>query len=264
MRRLLDGAGVLLLLMLVAGGCDRGVSGLDAADRAQPLMRKAASRERARDLDGAIELYEKVVYEVPSVALAHLHLGILLDDYRSDYVGALYHYRTYLRWRTESEKADMLKDRIAEAEKKLEAQFASRASGGDDEKANLRRRVKELEGVVDRLREEGGVMKKDNESQAREIDRLTRRLRMAENTQIVVDGSRGSSLDRVRDSASVTRTYTVVSGDSLTKISKKLCGSISQWKAIKNANSDSIGDDNKLKVGQVLVIPEEVMNAGTR
>lgn len=51
--------------------------------------------------------------------------------------------------------------------------------------------------------------------------------------------------------------YTVKSGDSLSLISKKLTGSLSNWKTLYNLNINVIGNNpNKIKPGQVLNIPE--------
>jgi LysM repeat protein len=55
--------------------------------------------------------------------------------------------------------------------------------------------------------------------------------------------------------AVTSTTYTVVSGDNLSKIAKKLTGSSSNWNAIYNQNKSVIGGDpNKIYPGQRLVI----------
>ena len=51
------------------------------------------------------------------------------------------------------------------------------------------------------------------------------------------------------------RTYTVVSGDSLSKIAKREYGDASKWKAIFEANRDKINDPDLIHPGQVLTIP---------
>jgi nucleoid-associated protein YgaU len=53
-----------------------------------------------------------------------------------------------------------------------------------------------------------------------------------------------------------TRTYTVKSGDSLSKISKQFYGDASQYERIFEANRDQLSDPNKIRPGQELVIPE--------
>ena len=53
------------------------------------------------------------------------------------------------------------------------------------------------------------------------------------------------------------RTYTVVKGDSLSRIAKAIYGDAGKWKAIYAANQQVIGSNPDLiKPGQVLVIPE--------
>lgn len=49
--------------------------------------------------------------------------------------------------------------------------------------------------------------------------------------------------------------YTVVSGDSLWKIAKRIYGDGSRWKDIFNANTDKITNANAIKTGITLVIP---------
>ncbi len=51
------------------------------------------------------------------------------------------------------------------------------------------------------------------------------------------------------------QTYTVRSGDSLSKIAYKVYGDATQWRAIQEANKDTLGDSVNVRVGQLLVIP---------
>jgi nucleoid-associated protein YgaU len=53
----------------------------------------------------------------------------------------------------------------------------------------------------------------------------------------------------------VTRTYTVVAGDSLSKIAKKIYGDAKRWKEIFEANKDKIKNPDLIHPGQVLRIP---------
>ncbi len=52
------------------------------------------------------------------------------------------------------------------------------------------------------------------------------------------------------------QTYTVKSGDSLSKIAKQFYGDAQQWKRIHQANLDQIKDPNLIHPGQKLVIPQ--------
>ena len=51
------------------------------------------------------------------------------------------------------------------------------------------------------------------------------------------------------------RTYTVKSGDTLSKISKEFYGNANDYMKIFNANKDKLSDPDKIKPGQELQIP---------
>jgi len=55
--------------------------------------------------------------------------------------------------------------------------------------------------------------------------------------------------------ASAERSYTVESGDSLSKIAKNQYGKASKWRAIYDANRDQLDDPDLIHPGQVLRIP---------
>ena len=52
------------------------------------------------------------------------------------------------------------------------------------------------------------------------------------------------------------RTYTVVKGDSLSKIAKQLYGDAKKWPQIHEANKDIIKNPDLIHPGQVLKIPD--------
>jgi nucleoid-associated protein YgaU len=51
------------------------------------------------------------------------------------------------------------------------------------------------------------------------------------------------------------QTYTVQSGDTLSKISKQFYGDANQYMRIFEANRDKLDDPNKIRPGQQLTIP---------
>lgn len=69
----------------------------------------------------------------------------------------------------------------------------------------------------------------------------------------VVSGSSSSAAAPAGEA--VTRTYTVVGGDSLSKIAKKIYGDAGRWKEIFEANKDQIKNPDLIHPGQVLKIP---------
>jgi nucleoid-associated protein YgaU len=55
--------------------------------------------------------------------------------------------------------------------------------------------------------------------------------------------------------AQAAKTYTVQSGDTLSKIAKQHLGDANAYMTIFNANKDQLSDPDKIKPGQVLKIP---------
>jgi nucleoid-associated protein YgaU len=58
------------------------------------------------------------------------------------------------------------------------------------------------------------------------------------------------------DAATGIKTYKVVEGDNLWKISQKVYGDGTKWETIYKNNQDQLSDPSELKVGMSLVIPE--------
>jgi nucleoid-associated protein YgaU len=71
-----------------------------------------------------------------------------------------------------------------------------------------------------------------------------------------VRGGSSSTAPRSRTEVEV-RTYTVVAGDSLSKIAKREYGDAQKWRQIYEANRDQIKDPDLIYPGQVLTIPAE-------
>lgn len=65
----------------------------------------------------------------------------------------------------------------------------------------------------------------------------------------------GGSSSTAPKPAAQERTYTVVKGDSLSKIAKAFYGSAGKWKVIYEANKDLIKNPDLIYPGQVFRIP---------
>jgi nucleoid-associated protein YgaU len=69
------------------------------------------------------------------------------------------------------------------------------------------------------------------------------------------DDVRGSVSSAPTSGTASSRTYTVVAGDSLSKIAKREFGDANKWKAIYEANRDTIKNPDLIHPGQVLTLP---------
>jgi nucleoid-associated protein YgaU len=54
-----------------------------------------------------------------------------------------------------------------------------------------------------------------------------------------------------------SQTYTVVAGDTLSHIAKRMYGKASRWPQIFEANRDQLDDPDRIRPGQVLTIPAD-------
>ncbi|MDV3469925.1 LysM peptidoglycan-binding domain-containing protein [Stenotrophomonas sp. C3(2023)] len=66
-----------------------------------------------------------------------------------------------------------------------------------------------------------------------------------------------SSVDSTADVVDGGGTYTVVAGDSLSKIAKAHLGDANAWNRIFEANRDQLSDPDKIQPGQVLKLPSK-------
>jgi len=119
---------VFVLSLALVSGCHRqeNTAELDARDRENPTMKRALDAEQVGDLNTAIRLYEDVLLDTPRLAEAHMQLAVLLQDYRKDYMGAIYHYRQYQHLRPDNEKKVIIGERVRISEQLLVAQMMSR------------------------------------------------------------------------------------------------------------------------------------------
>lgn len=70
------------------------------------------------------------------------------------------------------------------------------------------------------------------------------------------DVQSGSSSTAPAAQVDSARTYTVVAGDSLSKIAKREYGDVSKWHRIFEANRDKIENPDLIYPGQVLTLPQ--------
>jgi nucleoid-associated protein YgaU len=77
-------------------------------------------------------------------------------------------------------------------------------------------------------------------------------------TEIVADitATGGTGTAGTTGGGAAEQTYTVKSGDTLSKIAKQLLGDANAYPAIFDANRDQLSDPDKIKPGQVLKIPQ--------
>ncbi|MCA1809750.1 MAG: hypothetical protein LC725_09930, partial [Lentisphaerae bacterium] len=150
---------MLGLLVLLSTGCSRDEAVRDASELRDPLLRQAHARLREGDRDGALDSMDRALLRKPELAQAHLDAALLYDEYRKDYVRAIYHYRRYLELRPDAEKRGMIEDLIHKSQMALVATLTEQGGARDqrirqlqEENARLLNDLREMRANLARQR----------------------------------------------------------------------------------------------------------------
>jgi len=242
---------VLSLLVFSSTGCFESAGELDRNDGQHPLLKKASDRLRARDTDKAVQLYLEALHANPTLARAHLELGLIYDEHKEDYIRAIYHYQRYLEMRPETEKRQLIEDAVRHSRMAYAASLPQRPSEAIE--------------VIAQLKNENRVLRQRNQEL---MGRLEEKISAAADNPYVPTLSAEDPVLRaqrpdptppveVAVSPSKVTHYTVKANDTLISISKKVYGTSKRWKDIYQANRGEIGSTYRLKIGQRLNIPRE-------
>ena len=200
------------------------------------------------------------VIESRSVAPeSHFEAAELYLTEFEDPVSAIYHYRRYLEFKPDSPQSPVVRERIETAQKEFAGQLPAQPFQGALDRLDLME-------LLDNVREENTRLKRQLLAARDRIETLESQLgirrdpRDDETLEPRLDPRpENPEEDNPRlpeDSADETPgSYTVVGGDTLTRISRKVYGTESRWMDIYQANRDTLSSPNSLRVGQVLRIP---------
>lgn len=108
----------ILLLCLAIAGCQPG-SQHTGDEQKEPYFLAAKKRQQERDIQGAIDYFEKALDVNPRSASAHIELGILYEQHQNDWPSALYHYSRALQIRPDYPSADVIKQHIEYCKREL-------------------------------------------------------------------------------------------------------------------------------------------------
>ena len=226
----------LCLLLIV--GCGRiSDERREARDR---YLRRAEAAKNAQDIDGAIALCEKAVNRRPDLALAHRELGLMLDNFRQDYVGAIYHYQRYLQLRPDSENRAVIEQLIQHCRISFAAQIHE---SPEEWKKDLRARdarIQKLEQELSSLRSPRSLAQSEPTASVE-----TRAIPLQFSSPVAPTN------------APTVQVHIVQAGENLATISTKYFGTPAKWKMIFNANRERLSDANNLRVGTQITIPKD-------
>lgn len=255
-RVIYSGLAALLLVVSLVGCSASDPIGKETDERA---YRRGKSLLREGRNEEALQAFLSVISSRADAGESHLEAGLLYLNTIKDPLAAIYHFRGYLAASPEGEYADFVKELILTAQKDFAKTLPGNPFGETVERVNLMETVKTLQGENQRLKETILQLQREATEQESEILRyreaLAQRQPARTGTQpvapIVIQAAEGSG----GTAASTPQTYTVETGDTLSRISAKVYGSSNRWMDIFQANRDQLPSPNALQPGQVLQIP---------
>ena len=216
------------LAVIALAGCDRMLT-----PRSPQAVKDANRKAADGDFIQAINLYEGALDGSEKSAEIHYQMALLYDDKMNDPLNALHHFKRYLTLAPTGAHAAEVKNFMKRDELALITTLSGDSVVTRSEAA--------------RLRNENLSLRKKVEESAAQAHGLS----VAEKNPRESKGRSGTSNKTKAGGVS----YVVQPGDTLFSLSRQFYDSPDRWKEILEANSKSINDPAKLKVGQTLTIP---------
>lgn len=249
------------MALFMASGCDNASSGVVSEKEEKQFQRGQRLLREGREGE-ALTAFLKVIERRPDAPESHLEAGILYQQHVGDPIASIYHLRRYIEMQPETTEAEKAEQLIETARK----DFARSLPGQPYNSAIDRLDLLEM---LDNARAENQQLKQQL-AELRQSQPAPSAPRQASQSRIQYDSGRTTQepavapLDQrtsqtTRQSsppATTPRQYTVVGGDTLTRISTKVYGESGRWQDIFQANRDQLPNPNALRVGQILKIPE--------
>lgn len=236
---------ILFTVLITLTGCDKDTGSIEAREEKDPNVLSGQEFMEQGDYDAAIAEFTRAMEQEPLMARPHLDLAIIYQQYKVNYIHAIYHYDRYLELRPDAEKAEF----INEQKLKVAQALANTLINNSPE-------VKKV------VQERNTLIQQNNELKrqlAASLKRNTSPAPVASSSGQTVTQTVPKVSKPVAEQSAASdqkhQVYHVVGGDTLTKISTKFYGDAGKWDIIYEANKDMMRSPGDLKVGQTIVIP---------
>ncbi|HLS28177.1 MAG TPA: LysM peptidoglycan-binding domain-containing protein [Opitutales bacterium] len=238
------------LLVLLFSGCTVSEGPELISEREERNFQRGKQLLREGRRQEALSAFLSVIEKRQQAPESHLEAGELFRTHIKDPISSIYHYRKYLALSPGSPQAENVRQLIETATKDFVASLPASPMESQFERVDL------LE-TIERLKNENLQLKQQLARARQQQEELQTRLASARNrpTQTATSSAPTAAAENRTESAG-EREYVVVAGDTLGHISGKVYGTTSRWRDIFEANRDVLPNENSLKIGMTLRLPE--------
>ncbi len=233
----------LCITLLALLGCEKDTQTLDQKEERNPLIQQGQAYVDIKDWDKAEAAFKQAIENKPQMARPYLELASIYHQHKPDYISAIYYYKHYLELRPDSEKAAFINEQVQEVQMDLAKAILTQSGAFQA--------IQER----DRLLQENAELKRQLATGTKPLQKSP-----AKTSQPVQQPTVTQTIPKTAKPVSPPKAahqiYTVVSGDSLTKIAQHFYGN-SDYEAIYQANKDRMKSPSDLRVGQTLIIPKQ-------
>lgn len=241
----------LALTFLLLVGCDNNAITGEGPETENTNFRQAMTYQQQGDARRALECYLKVIDARAEAPEAHLETGRLYLELKEP-LPAIYHFKQSVRLKPKpDQRANAVAQLVRTAEKLYLQQIPGQPFDSDGTLISLdaSQRISQLQAENNRLK--------------RELEELYRKGRSGETPSsgtafggFPSNSSNSTASAPIANLPGGARTYTVVAGDNLYSISRKMYGTANRANDIQKANTGVLNGGVSLKVGMTLVIPK--------
>ena len=264
---------IFVSLVMLLPGCD-----LLTLSQAGKGIREGNDAVLRGEFQQAVQCYEAALDGTMLTAEAHYRLGLVYEDKLKNEVAALHHFERYLELAPQGQFATEVKGYV----ERLRLVIVSRLAEGNvvpaREAARLKNENLELRQELAVFREQQGKVKPGATRAvvtptpaprsplaaipagtppplAPEVMPEPEVRRALPATAVLPAAPATAAATPAPAAPAAPKSHTVVSGDTLSKISRKYYGNSADWQKIADANKAILPDPKKLKLGMVLTIP---------
>lgn len=207
-------------------------------EKAHPVFQKAVKAEEAGKYAEAASGFQEYLDFNRKSPITHEKLAKLYADNLDDPFLSAYHYQQILVYQPDSPDRDAIETFIVAQEKKFAEKMQQKYPRDFPSVTELNK----LKDDYNNLVYAAIKVKKRNAALQKKLKGEIKVTGPGGQQRVVAEG--------------VQEIYTVQSGDTLTKIAKKVYGSSKNYKLIYEANKDTMPSEASLKIGQKLKIPK--------